>query len=446
MTDPSSPHIFLIAAAVSGFNIAILYGWIGFGTPGGALLTVSSCLFVLLLAFRMRYHGCSAYILTFFVTAWIGHLFASSRNRVDQLYLLRSESAREEMNVLANEVKERNKGIKVVEEKLIRYSALKNVAESLSAVLSLESIIGIIVEKTLKTLGKPGRVLLFLADQSKQELMLSASNGRNYPVVKAKKGDIFDHWILRYRKPLMIEDVTKDFRFPAEGIEGARGVFRSLIASPLVNENRVIGILRIDSPHEFAYTQDDLRLVDIIANLGAVAIQNSMLYLRTQELAIKDGLTGLKVRRFFIDSLHREVRRASRKKEQLSLLILDIDHFKDYNDRYGHASGDLILKFIANTINGLLDDPDVAGRYGGEEIAVLLWRKDKKEARLKAEKIRQQVKERPLTLREHEANVTVSIGVSTYPEDAVTEGELIRIADARLYKAKAEGRDKVCSG
>jgi diguanylate cyclase (GGDEF)-like protein len=139
------------------------------------------------------------------------------------------------------------------------------------------------------------------------------------------------------------------------------------------------------------------------------------------------------------------VRRASRKREQLSLLILDIDHFKDYNDKYGHSSGDLVLKFIANTINDLLDDPDVAGRYGGEELAVLLWRKGKKEAHLKAEQIRQHVKERPLALKEHEANVTVSIGVSTYPEDATTEEELIRIADARLYKAKAEGRDKVCS-
>lgn len=413
---------------------------------GGALLTICACLFTLLLAFRMSYYGYNAYALTFFVTALIGYLFASSRNRLDQLYVLRSESSREEINILANEVKEKNKGIKVVEEKLVRYSALKDVAENLSAVLSLDGIAGMIIEKTLKTLGKSGRVLLFLVNPDAQELMLSASSAMSHPAIKTKKGDVFDHWILRHRKPLMIEDVTKDFRFPAGGIDEARGLFRSLIAVPLVSENKVIGVLRMDNPHEFAYTQDDLRLIDIIANLGAVAIQNSMLYSRTQELAIRDSLTGLKVRRFFTDSLHREVRRASRKREQLSLLILDIDYFKDYNDRYGHSSGDLILKFIANTINDLLDDPDVAGRYGGEEIAILLWREGKKEAHLKADKIRQQIKERSLTLKEHEANITVSIGVSTYPEDAVTEEDLIRIADARLYKAKTEGRDRVCSG
>jgi diguanylate cyclase (GGDEF)-like protein len=219
-----------------------------------------------------------------------------------------------------------------------------------------------------------------------------------------------------------------------------------LIEVPLVSENKVMGVLRMDSQKEFAYTQDDLRLLDIIANLGAVAIQNSVLYSRTQELAIRDSLTGLKVRRFFMESFHREVKRAARKREQLSFLMLDIDHFKDYNDKYGHASGDLILKFIAKTISDLLEEPDVASRYGGEELAVLLWRKSKKEAHAKADKIRQLIKGRPLTLRNYEANVTVSIGVSTYPEDAATEDELIRIADMRLYKAKAEGRDRVCSG
>jgi diguanylate cyclase (GGDEF)-like protein len=146
-----------------------------------------------------------------------------------------------------------------------------------------------------------------------------------------------------------------------------------------------------------------------------------------------------------MDSLHREVRRASRKRGELSLLIMDIDHFKEYNDRYGHSSGDLILKSIANTIRDLLEDPDIAGRYGGEEIAILLWGKGKQEAHLKADKIRQLIKDRTLTLREHKANVTVSIGVSTYPGDGLTEEELIRVADARLYRAKAEGRDKVCS-
>lgn len=443
----SSPlNMTLIVTAISSFNLTILCGWIGLGIPGGAAVTVCALFFTLLLGFRTGHYGHNLFTLTFLGTAWIGYLFTSSRNRSNQLYVLGSERVEEEINILANEIKEKNKGIKAREEKLMRYSTLKEVAESLSTALALDNITGSIIEKTLKTLGKSGRVLLFLVDADKQELMLSASSVENGPVIKAKKGDVFDHWVLRHRKSLIIEDVAKDFRFPAEGIEQAGGVFRSLIATPLVNENKVIGVLRMDSPQEFFYSQDDLRLFDIIANLGAAAIQNSMLYSRTQELAIRDGLTGLKVRRFFMESLHREVKRASRKREQLSLLILDIDHFKDYNDKYGHTAGDLILKYLAETINILLDEADVAGRYGGEEITILLWRKGKKEAILQAEKIRQLIKEKPLTLRKQEASVTVSIGVATFPEDAISEEELIRSADARLYKAKAEGRDRVCSG
>ncbi len=442
--EQSPLHMTLIVTAITGFNIAVISGWIGFGTIGGLAFTIGAALFVLLLDLRMRYYGYNIFIMTFFFTGWIGYLFANSKNRLDQLYILRSEKVGEELNVLTNEVKEKNKGIKVFEEKLMRYSILKEVAESMSAALSLDVIGPLIVGKTSKTLGKSGRILLFLVDTEKQELMLSASSGNNSSVVKAKKGDVFDHWVLRHRKPLMVEDTAKDFRFPSDGVESADAESRSLIAAPLVSENKVIGVLRVDSPAEFAYTQDDLRLIDIISTIGAIAIQNSILYSRTQELAVRDSLTGLKVRRFFMESFHREIKRAARKKEQISLLMLDIDNFKKYNDEYGHASGDLVLKYIANTIIKVLDEADIAGRFGGEEITILLWKSGKKEALAKAEEIRKLIKERPLTLRKDAANVTVSIGVSTYPEDAVTEEELIRSADARLYKAKAGGRDKVC--
>jgi len=380
------------------------------------------------------------------MTAWIGYSFATDRNRMNQLHALRLEKIEEEKNIIANEVKDSNNGIKAFEDKLKRYSMLKGVAERFSTVLSLEDITASIVEKTIKTLGKSGRVLLFLADQHKQELMLSASNAKNDQEIKTKKGDLFDQWVLRHKKALLIEDATKDFRFSMEGIAADYGTFRSIISSPLVSENKVIGVLRMDFPDGFAYTQDDLRLLDIIANLAAVAVQNSLLYSRTQELAIRDGLTGLKVRRFFMENFHREVRRATRKREPLSLLMLDIDHFKNYNDKYGHSSGDIILRSIADTIIGLLDEEDIAGRYGGEEIAILLWRKNRKEAVLLAEKIRKLIKRKTIEIKKEDTRVTVSIGVAAYPKDAVTEEELIRIADARLYEAKGQGRDRVCSG
>ncbi|MBN2453061.1 MAG: GGDEF domain-containing protein [Candidatus Omnitrophica bacterium] len=438
-------YLTLVISAITSFNLPILFGWIGFGVLGGAAITAGTIFFVLLLDFRMGYSAHQIVTITFLVTAAIGYLFARSKNRSDQLYILESERTEEEINILANEVKEKNKGIKALEGKLMKYSAFKDIAESLSTTLSTDAISSLFMERTPKILGKSGRVLLFLVDALRQELMLLASSVKNEAVIKAKKGDVFDHWILRHRKPLIIEDVKRDFRFPAEGAEAASGVFNSLIAAPLMSENKVIGILRVDSAQELAFSQDDLRLLDIISNLAAVAIQNSMFYARTQELAIRDGLTGLRVRRFFTESLRREVKRAARRREQLSLLMLDIDHFKEYNDKYGHAAGDNILQHLSQLITGILGEDDVAGRYGGEEIAILLWRKKKKDAIAQAEKIRKLVKDSPVILKDNVASVTVSIGIATFPEDALSEEEMIRIADQRLYKAKAEGRDRVCS-
>ncbi|MCM8761313.1 MAG: sensor domain-containing diguanylate cyclase [Candidatus Omnitrophica bacterium] len=434
-----------MVTAISAFNAPILLAWVGFGVVGGVSMTLISFLLVLLLDFRMGFCGYHIFAAPFFLTAFLGYLFCREKHRLDQLYVLKSEKLDEEINILLEEIKQRNKTIKSFEEKLARYSMLKEVAESFSTVLSLEDIGSLIIKKVLSTIGKAGRVLLFLVDMERQELMLSSSSTQDEAVIKTKKGDIFDLWVLRHRKSLIIEDVARDFRFPVSEADAARTTFRSLIATPLVSENKIIGILRMDSPMELAYTQDDLRLLDIIANLGAVAVENAYLYARTQELAIRDSLTGLKVRRFFMESLHREIKRASRKREKLSLLMLDIDHFKEYNDKFGHTAGDLILKHLAKSISAYVHEDDVVGRYGGEEIAILLYGRGREEAAAEADKIRALIKEKPLTLRREEASLTVSIGVSTYPDDALSEEEMIRVADMRLYKAKSQGRDQVCS-
>jgi len=438
-------YLTLIATAISGLNIPILLAWMGFGMIGGVTVTSAAIIVVLLLDFRMGRYGYYVLALPFIFTAYLGYAFASARHKINQLYVLKSEKLDEEINILHNDTGQKNRGISAFEEKLMKYSLLREVAEALSTVLVLDEINRLIIGKTLKTIGKPGRALLFLVDADKQELILSASSVEDDSVIKTKKGDIFDSWVLRHRRSLLVEDVIKDFRFPLNEIEAAKETFGSLIATPLSSENRVIGILRMDAPGESVYTQDDLRLLDIIANIAAAAVENAYLYARTQELAIRDGLTGLKVRRFFMESLHREIKRASRKREKLSVLMLDIDYFKKYNDTYGHSAGDIILKHLAKAITSLVHEDDVVGRYGGEEIAVLLCGRGAREAAAEAEKIRATIKENPLTLRREEATLTVSIGVATYPEDAVSEEEMIRAADTRLYKAKAEGRDRVCS-
>ncbi len=437
-------YLDVLPILASGYNIAIILSWIGFGMAGGVAVTAISFLVVILAGLRVGVHSYSLFAPPFFIASLIGYGYWIGGNHLRSTYLLRSEKMDEELNMLFNGIKEKEASIGSLEEKLRRYSKLKQAIEAMSSVLSVEAIGKMIIDDVTEAIGKDGRILLFLVDPERQELMLSAS--RDTYKIKAKKGDVFDSWVLRHRKPLIVEDVQRDYRFPASDVERSSETFRALISTPLISQNKVIGVLRMDCQNELAYAQDDLRLLDIIADLGAVSIQNAMLYTRTQELAIRDGLTGVFVRRYFFDRFHEELKRASRKNSQVCILMMDIDNFKKYNDKYGHTAGDLILKHLSQTLSSMVREGDIVCRYGGEEFTVLLYGRGPEEGKAEAEAIRKAVEEKPLLLRRKQAGITVSIGVSMYPKDAVSEVELIRIADERLYEAKNKGRNRVCSG
>lgn len=432
----------MIIALIFGFNLVILLSWFSMGAGAGIPATLFLMIITLWVDLRTGMQWYPFFIISFCAFTFIGHRFTRARAVMAGSYMLKIEKLEEDINILSNRIREKRYSMQSLEEKMLRYSELKEVAESFSTVLSLDDINKLVIEKTAKVLQKSGRILLFLVDEDRQELILSAS--RDGSKVMTKKGDVFDRWILRHRKSLIIEDAAGDFRFSSDDIEQAKHVFRSFIATPLINDNKIIGILRVDSPEE-VYTQEDLRLLDIISGLGAVAIGNAILYSRIQGLAIRDGLTGLLVRRYFMERFKEEIKRAARKKDTLSLIMLDIDRFKNYNDRYGHTAGDLILKYLAREIMSIIHEGDIAVRYGGEEIAILLYGKNKKEAEREAENIRLLIKDKPFTLRRQDASVTVSLGISNFPADGISEEELIRAADERLYKAKADGRDRICS-
>lgn len=449
-------YLNLIATTISSLSITILFAHFAFGSLVGISLTLLAVFIVLWFGLVTGLFSNYIFIVPFFVMSSIGWGLLRIKEEIDRSHLLKLEKLEEDLNLLSNEIERKKSYIKSLEEKLGSYSRLKEVAEGLSTVLSLNDINELIIEYALKMLKKGGRAFLFLVDVERQELRLSASKDaqwasrvnhvrdRTSNVVKAKKGDPFDRWVLKYRKPLIIEDVTKDFRFPTESVEEAKAFFLSLISSPLVSENRVIGLLRTDNAKECTYTQEDLRLLDIISDLGAVAIQNALLYSRTQELAIRDGLTGLFLHRYFMERLKEEIERAARSKANLSLLMLDIDHFKDYNDKYGHMAGDLVLKYIARKLKSMTKDGDILARYGGDEMALLLFGADEVAAVKEAEAIRKRLTLEPFILRKKELGVTISIGLSSYPQDAMLEDELLKKADERLYKAKSKGRNNIC--
>jgi diguanylate cyclase (GGDEF)-like protein len=179
--------------------------------------------------------------------------------------------------------------------------------------------------------------------------------------------------------------------------------------------------------------------------LGAVALENSQLYQRTQDLAIRDSLTSLFTKGYFLERLKEECKRSLRHNKEFSLLMLDIDYFKNYNDKFGHTAGDTVLKILSQNIAELLKDlSPVISRFGGEEFCIILPNIGKKKAFSIAQKLREKIEKEKIILRRLETNVTVSIGVVTFPVDTADEIELLQKADRLMYQAKEKGRNRAC--
>ena len=263
-------------------------------------------------------------------------------------------------------------------------------------------------------------------------------------VIKAKEGDIFDRWVLRHASALLVEDIGKDFRFDLDKIQEEHlRPFFSLISAPLISQNKMLGILRLDSMETAGYAQVDLQFLTTISDIGAVALENAVLFQRTQELAIKDSLTSLYTKGYFMGRLAEEFKRSVYQNVPISLLMIDIDHFKEYNDKFGHTAGDIILTELSFLINNFLKkEHTISCRFGGEEFCVLLCETDKKTALKHAEELRTLIEEKKIVLRRQKMNVTVSIGIASFPQDCRNDEELIYNADSALYQAKQKGRNK----
>ncbi|MCL5957846.1 MAG: diguanylate cyclase [Chloroflexi bacterium] len=218
---------------------------------------------------------------------------------------------------------------------------------------------------------------------------------------------------------------------------------RASICLPLRNEDRVIGVMWVHYAQPRSFPQSDLDLLLAFANQAATAIENAQLREELIGQAARDGKTRLFNHDFFFARLRIELDQARRADAPLSLIMLDIDHFKEYNDTLGHLAGDEALRVVASSIVAKTRKSDVVARYGGEEFAVLLPRTDAEHALLIAERIRTSIEASSRKLGPSVGPLlTVSLGVASFPKDAGTENELIDRADKALYKAKALGKNK----
>lgn len=220
-----------------------------------------------------------------------------------------------------------------------------------------------------------------------------------------------------------------------------------LVLIPLKAKNKINGIIVADNfITREPITKDDIRMLTMLANQAGLAIENSQLYEKTVLLAHLDSLTELWNHGYFQYLLNTELEKSTAMQMPLSLLMLDIDYFKVYNDALGHQAGDIILKDLALLLKEQSRKMDLVCRYGGEEFAIILPQTDKKEALLIAERLRMDIERHTFIHQEilPSKKLTVSLGIASFPEDGVLPAELITASDKFLYQAKNKGRNKTC--
>ena len=216
------------------------------------------------------------------------------------------------------------------------------------------------------------------------------------------------------------------------------------VAIPLRRGNRAIGVLALYARGaEQAFTDDDMRLLQSLVRQAETAIENTFLYEEATRLSITDGLTGLWNRRLFDLRINEELQRAIRFQEPFGLLLVDLDHFKAVNDHYGHQAGDAVLVEVARRLTDATREVDVVTRFGGEEFALILPKTPVQGTMRLAAKVREVVAAEPFAAGAASIPVTASVGAAAYPDHGLSGADLLAAADAALYRAKANGRDRV---
>lgn len=248
------------------------------------------------------------------------------------------------------------------------------------------------------------------------------------------ENEIFNLFRERIKKYMRVADCL--FLKPGENLEQ----FRDHTIFPLVIQKETVGYLAV-SDIEDKYKDKFY----ILAQQFMAGLKGAFLFKRLQKITTMDSLTQIFNRRYFMERFKDEFGRSKKFKLRLSFLMVDIDHFKDFNDHYGHLVGDAILREVTSAIKENIRQIDFMGRYGGEELSIVLTETDSSPARFVAERIRQIIEQRQFRIYDEDLKVTISIGISTFADDAKEPLAIIEEADQALYRAKQEGRNRICA-
>lgn len=317
---------------------------------------------------------------------------------------------------------------------------LENVYETtrvLSTILDMDQLLEEVLDIAYKLL-RVRKCTVLLSGESGKNLYLYAES------IKGKK--------TFYDPPLMFSEIRSvgiNISSKSSLVDKTKSIFNKkpfLLDLPLISHGKMMGILQLEPLKRGEFSEKERKSFTMFANSTAMAIDMARLHKKMQDLTVIDELTGLYNYRFFGGKLTDEIRRSDRYHQKMSLLMIDIDHFKEVNDSQGHQTGNIILQEIASVIKQSVRDVDIVARYGGEEFMVILPQTDLHDAKSIAERIRTQMENSYFSDAQGQRHikVTVSIGVAIYPDGVFSANQLLEKVDQAMYLAKNQGRNRTC--
>lgn len=334
-----------------------------------------------------------------------------------------------EKEYLREQLREREQELSVIN----RSSAI------IASNFDVQEIYGSFIDELKKVMDVSWAAITLVEEDSVCFLALSSEvssawqEGERIPI----KGTVTE-WVAKHKKSMVVAELTRETKFATGKYLLQQGI-QSTACLPLIVKGEVIGSLIVASCNVNAYNQRHIKLLEQLASQIAMPVENTRLYAKAEEKARVDELTGMLNRRSLDEMLASEIGRHSRYGGIFSVIILDLDSFKVFNDTYGHLAGDKLLRQAGNVMKGAIRGADQAFRYGGDEFAILLPQTSIDAAYQVSERVRKQV---ALKIKSGDVPITASLGLATWPADGIGSNELIAMADAALYHAKRSGGNR----
>jgi len=403
----------------------------------------------------LKLNEITLYIIEFEESKWqrnyTQRLYSTLLNAVQSFSnQLEKNKLNKEIISLSNLLVEKEKSLQIAEKAVKRkVYDLHNLVEASNEIYSILNFRQLINSALLTVIGQVGvqSAFVLMYDQSKRsysQIFQKGLKAKEIQKLRFKVDSPLVKYFTRHNTPVFVEKLAKlkEFKSYVDKLQEL-GLF---ILAPIIYAERVQGIIATgEKLYSSEFTQTDFELFHVLVNIISISIENALHYEAVKNLSLTDEMTKLHNYRSFVARLREEINRAKRNKSKISLVILDIDHFKNYNDTLGHQAGDEALREVGKVLRQTVRDEDIVSRYGGEEFCIIFPGIEKIGIQNLGERIRKRMEKHKFYKEKVQpaGQLTISLGGATYPDDAIEMHDLIQKSDEALYRAKHLGRNQM---